>query len=207
MEILEYNLADSQVIKMQPPMFTVMVWQPGFVSVVLGQSNKAETSLWEGNIIADNVSVYKRPSGGETVVLSPRTLVVSVLIPETKFRAPGIYFQEINRKIIRALQDIGLNHLRADGISDICIGDKKILGSSLYRGKDRVFYHAVLNVSENTRTLERYLKHPPREPQYRNGRSHEEFVTSLAAEGYFIDCHLLQQTLHSTLSTPTIQNS
>lgn len=200
----EYDLIDSEMIKEMPPRYKVLVWRPSFVCVVLGQSNKSDTSVREENVIEDKVPVYKRPSGGETVVLSPQTLVISILIPEKNFRSPRIYFKEINQKIIQALQQTGIENLRTDGISDICIHEKKILGSSIYRSKDRVFYHAVLNVSETTHTLERYLKHPPREPEYRNGRSHKDFVTSLTARGYNIDFQNLRQTLSSTLS---IQNS
>jgi lipoate-protein ligase A len=47
-----------------------------------------------------------------------------------------------------------------------------------------LIYQAVLNVSEDPILFEKYLRHPRREPDYRSGRSHSEFVTSLKAEGY-----------------------
>jgi lipoate-protein ligase A len=45
----------------------------------------------------------------------------------------------------------------------------------------------VINVSEDVSLIERYLKHPKREPDYRKGRKHSEFVTNLKNLGYQID--------------------
>ncbi|MCK7539718.1 MAG: hypothetical protein MZV63_56820 [Marinilabiliales bacterium] len=47
----------------------------------------------------------------------------------------------------------------------------------------RLVYHAVLNLGEGTDVFERYLRHPRREPDYRQGRLHSEFVTSLEGGG------------------------
>ncbi len=153
MEIREYDLQDMELLKEEQHFFHFMVWQPAFVSVILGQSNKAAPSLRMENILKDKVPVYKRPSGGETVVLSPRTLVISILRRGDKLQSPSIYFKAYGQGIIRALEGLGVGDLRGNGISDICIGERKIVGSSIYRNKDLVFYHAVLNVSESTDIL------------------------------------------------------
>ncbi len=195
MELRTYDLLDAALMKNDTHPYDVMVWRPDTLCIVLGQSNKMETSIHAETVIADRIPVYKRPSGGETVVLSPRTLVISVVKRGEGFRAPGLYFKEYNRSIIRGLKELGVRDLRTDGISDICIGHKKILGSSIYRGKDLVFYHAVLNVSESVETISRYLQHPPREPGYRQGRSHRDFVTSLSEQGYAFSFDQLKKSL------------
>jgi len=81
------------------------------------------------------------------------------------------------------------------GISDIAISGKKILGSAIYRSKDALLYHAVLNLGEPATTFERYLRHPSKEPDYRLGRSHSEFVTSLKEKGYNQSYHQLESEL------------
>lgn len=194
----KYDLPDVDLLRGDTFSFRFMVWIPASICVVLGQSNDTEVSLQEENILKDNIPVYKRPSGGEAVVLSPRMVVVSVLKRGDKFRAPGYYFNVYNEQIIDVLRGLGVKELKAEGISDICIRDKKILGSSIYRNKDLVFYHAVLNVLEPGSLLERYLKYPRREPRYREGRGHEEFVTSLSREGYVFTVEEIRQAL-STL--------
>lgn len=184
MEITPYDLHDIELLEDNSSTYRFMVWEPGFLCIVLGQSNRLDQSVYVEQAAADNIPVYKRPSGGETVVLSPGTLVISILKRGDGLRSPRLYFNAYNEKIIQALRGLGVKNLSVNGISDICIGNQKILGSSIYRNRDRVLYHGVLNRAESVDVIERYLKHPPREPEYRDGRRHKDFVTSLAHQGY-----------------------
>ncbi len=184
MEIKPYDLPDAELLEDNTSSYRYMVWEPGFLCIVLGQSNQPDQSVYIEQAEVDNVPVYRRPSGGEAVVLSPGTLVVSILKRGDGLRSPGLYFNAYNEKIMQALRGLGIKNLSANGISDICIGNQKILGSSIYRNKDRVFYHGVLNRAESVDVIERYLEHPLREPAYRDGRCHRDFITSLAQQGY-----------------------
>ncbi len=184
MEIKPYDLLDAELLEDNTSTYRYMVWEPGFLCIVLGQGSQLDRSIDVEQAAADGVPVYRRPSGGEAVVLSPGTLVVSILKRGDGPRSPRLYFNAYNEKIIQALRGLGIKTLSAKGISDICIGNQKILGSSIYRNKDRVFYHGVLNRTESVDIIERYLEHPLREPEYRDGRSHKDFVTSLAQQGY-----------------------
>lgn len=184
LKILPYILPDFDIFESKSSTCRFSLWKPDNLIVVIGQSNVAEKSLIIDNILKDNIPVYKRPSGGQAVVLTPYTLVFSTLFTSDTFENPGKYFTAINDKIIKVLNKIGINNLSQKGISDIAINEKKILGSSIYRRSGKLFYHAVLNVGENAETFEKYLLHPEKEPDYRNGRSHKEFVTSLKEQGY-----------------------
>jgi len=93
-------------------------------------------------------------------------------------------FAMVNGEIIRALGRLGIAGLSLKGISDIALGDRKVAGSSIYRNRNMVFFHAVLNVAEHPMLLGRYLLHPRREPTYRMKRPHDRFVTSLVEQGY-----------------------
>jgi len=179
--IREYDLPDFNIYAKGDNAF--YIWQPDQTCVVMGTSNKPEDALITENIIEDSIPVYKRPTGGQSVVLTPKTLVIAVLHNEDILSPPRVLFRKINSKIILALEQLGVKHLSYKGISDIAIGEKKILGSAIYRNKEKNFYHAVLNISESPDIFERYLKHPIKEPDYRNGRSHKDFVTSLKQEG------------------------
>lgn len=176
-EIKKYDLPDFSIYESDKNSFHI--WQPEETYVILGTSNKPEDALNERNIFDDNIQVYKRPSGGQSVILTPNTLVIAVLKIEEQIKAPKTFFKEINSLIINALEQLGVTNLSHKGISDIAIREKKILGSSMYRNKEKNFYHAVLNVSESADIFEKYLKHPVKEPDYRKGRSHKDFVTSL----------------------------
>jgi lipoate-protein ligase A len=144
--------------------------------------------------------MLKRSSGGQTVILTPQTVVISVRLISHRLENPQVYFKQINSLIINTLKNIGIKNLDQKGISDITIGEKKILGSSIYRKKSMVFYHAVLNIAEPISSISRYLKHPTREPDYRAGRSHEEFVTSIREAGYPFTPEQVRQALSETFS-------
>lgn len=185
LEVKKYDLIDIELLtKQHLPDLQFFVWQPDRVYIVLGSSNKAEESLQIDQVLRDKAEVLKRPSGGESVLLTPRTLVLSTLIRTEKLEDPPSHFRAVNSKIISLLEEKGVRNLSQKGISDIAIGNKKILGSSIYRRTNLVFYHAVLNVSESTSMMERYLAHPKKQPDYRLDRKHHDFVTSLKAEGY-----------------------
>ena len=198
--ILEYNLPDSHLIDVNATDVEWSFWIPDDYYLVMGQSNKAEKSLYLDKVASDNIKVVKRPSGGESVILSPKTLVISARLISDKLENPQVTFRKINGLIIDALEKLGISDLNYRGISDISIGEKKILGSSIYRKKNIVFYHAVLNLSENTEVISKYLRHPVKEPDYRKGRDHSEFVTNLAEEGYIVNPQELIELMEGVFS-------
>jgi len=184
--IQQYNLPDADIMN-SPKEYTFKIWQPDKLYVVLGRSNDAEGSLVMENIIKDNITVLKRPSGGEAVILSPAMLVFSAKIRFERDMNTKQIFNRINANLINRLSALGIKDLHSRGISDLSIGARKILGSSMYLNKETIFYHAVLNISEEVSLISRYLSHPKREPDYRKGRGHTEFVTSINNEGYTLD--------------------
>ena len=127
--------------------------------------------------------------------------VIRKITKETdKFMPSSLFFRETNERIKYTLSLNGVKPLSSKGISDICIGEKKILGSAMHRKENRLVYHAVLNIEEEPYIMEKYLLHPKREPEYRSGRSHSMFVTSLKSEGFKIDNKRLTEDLNLTFS-------
>ncbi|MFA6128697.1 MAG: hypothetical protein WC699_15465 [Bacteroidales bacterium] len=197
---LPYPLPDQVLIDPEATANAFMVWQPASTVIVLGQSNQAVTAVHSDLAEQDGVPVYKRHSGGQSVILTPRTLVISVRLISEKLDNPQVYFKRINRLIINTLADLGISNLHEKGISDIAIGEKKILGSSIYRKKSMVFYHAVLNVAETPQFIGRYLKHPDREPEYRTGRKHADFVTSIHLSGFPLGIETIRAAINDALN-------
>ena len=180
-KVHKYCLPDMHLFENQSNQY--LTWIPNKTYIVLGASNNPEDSLHIENVKNDKITVLKRPSGGQTVMLTPNNLVISAVFFDRKTTHPNAVFSEINNLIISGLEDLGMKNVHMKGISDIAIDDKKIAGSAIYRNKDGLLYHAVLNLGETSDTFEKYLKHPTKEPDYRNGRSHSEFVTSLREKG------------------------
>lgn len=190
---LNYYLPDAQLLEKKTNQY--MIWVPDKTYIVLGASNNVEESLHMENVIQDKVTVLKRPSGGQTVILTPNNMMISAVFFDQNKLHPKVVFQHINQLIISAIEKTGIHDLSMMGISDITISGKKILGSAIYRTKNALLYHAVLNLGEPSVTFERYLKHPAKEPEYRKGRSHTEFVTSLKEKGYTNSAHHMENML------------
>ena len=196
LNIIQYNLPDIDLLNRKTNQF--LIWIPDKVYVVLGASNNPALALNIDNVMNDNIPVLKRPSGGQTVILTPNNIVIAAVFFDKRSLHPKDVFQDINKLIISTIEQVGINNLSQMGISDITMAGKKILGSSIYRSKEALLYHAVLNLGEPASTFERYLKHPTKEPDYRQGRSHSEFVTSLKEIGYTKSYHHMENELSLT---------
>ena len=192
----KYNLPDIDLLKKKTNQF--LIWIPDKVYIVLGASNNPADALNMDMVEKDQITVLKRPSGGQTVILTPNNIIIAAVYFDKKTMQPKDVFQQINKLIISTIEHTGIHDLSLMGISDIAISGKKILGSAIYRSKDALLYHAVLNLGEPSITFERYLKHPSKEPEYRQGRSHAEFVTSLKEKGYTRSYHHLANELSLT---------
>lgn len=82
-----------------------------------------------------------------------------------------------------ALEGLGVRGLVWREGGDLSLGDRKVLGSCLYLAAELMVYGASRPANPDLSLLECYLRHPPREPEYRRGRSHRDFVTSLWQQG------------------------
>lgn len=203
-EISEYNLPDIELLNEESNKF--LLWIPDRTYIILGASNKAHIAVEESLALKDNITVMKRRTGGQTVMLTPNNLIISAVITDESVMKPKDVFNNFNDIIISAIEKDHNEKFSTRGISDIALGDKKIMGSSMYRGKEKLFYHAVLNYNEPPSTFQKYLKHPSIEPDYRKGRMHDEFVTTLVATGYSKSMLHLKQELTRSLSNVLINH-
>jgi len=159
------------------PRWRVYPW-PG-ETLVLGRGSRADREVHLERCRADGIELRRRRGGGCAVLLDRGNAVVSAVFP-----LPGMgridRAWRIGLDWLRAgLAGAGCPGIRVRGISDLARDDRKVGGSCLYRARDLVFFTASLLVRADPERIERYLKHPPREPGYRAGRSHRDFVTSL----------------------------
>ncbi len=159
------------------------LYEPAGILAVLGAGGNPDTDLLLDRLAADGVPHAYRRGGGGTVVLSPGQVVLALVTEVGSPYRNREYAQQINGWFVEALAGLGLAGVTHEGISDLAIGGRKILGTSIYRRRLALFYQASLLVSCDTRLFSRYLAMPRQVPEYRAGRSHEEFCTTLAAEG------------------------
>lgn len=195
----EYDLPDAAMQRDQDETYRYLVWQPQQTYIVLGRSNNCpQDVVFVEEAHKNKVKICQRATGGQSVVLSPKMLVVSISQTQED-RTSKEHFYCYNQKIILALKQLKVRDLGQKGISDITIKNKKIAGTAMYRNRHKIFYHAVINIGEDLDIFERYLRYPPKTPDYRQGRSHKEFITSLVVEGYTIDLEIIQKSIEEQL--------
>ena len=171
---------DELVFKEASENLFLTCWVPETTTVVLGRSNDAEKECHTKLCDQEGVEILKRAGGGGTVVLHSGCVVVSFGAWMHQPFKNDVYFSLINQSISTAIQKkYGSLDIRERGISDLAIGDKKIAGTSLFRSKGYLLYQASILVDSRVEMIERLLKHPSKEPDYRQGKTHRDFVAGL----------------------------
>jgi lipoate---protein ligase len=123
--------------------------------------------------------VFRRRGGGCAVLLDPGNLIVSVALPMPGIGGSKAAFARLSAWLIEALAAAGAPGVEQRGISDLVLGDRKVGGSAIYREQGLLYYSSTLLVDPDIAGMERWLAHPPREPEYRRGRSHGSFLHAL----------------------------
>jgi lipoate-protein ligase A len=160
----------------------VRLWEPREYVVVLGASCPLAGDVFPEACRADGVPILRRSSGGGTVVVGPGVLCVTVILPEQ--HAQGLTRVDLAQgyvleAIAAAVRGAGAS-VSVLGRGDLVIGDRKCAGSAQRRLKSWFMVHCSILFDFAIERVERYLRMPRREPAYRAGRSHGDFLINLA---------------------------
>lgn len=162
---------------------SVHVWTSATSAVVLGVSLDAEQEADLDACRERGVAVVRRASGGGAVVVGPGTVQVAFAFPHAI--SPLLATIEGTKRycaglMIEALGRAGCNaSLEVDRSGDLRHEDRKVAGVALARRRSASLLHATLLVEADLALLGAVLRHPAREPDYRGGRRHEDFVANV----------------------------
>jgi lipoate---protein ligase len=156
-------------------------WEPADYAIVLGASCRLADDVHVDACQADGVPIVRRTSGGGTVVVGPGTLNVSVILPETA--APGLSTVDGAHRFVldyiaRSIQRAG-PRVTVAGLGDLVIEGRKCGGSAQRRLRDWFMVHCSILYDFPIERIVRYLATPRRQPEYRQGRDHENFLSNL----------------------------
>ncbi len=179
----------------------IRLWHNIEWCIVLGRSEAISARVHMAQAQSAGVKVYRRVSGGGTVLQGPGNLNLSFFLPfELHSDLQGIRSSAcwISSWVARALQKTLASGIRVRGSGDLCLGDYKISGCAQARKRHGMLHHLTLLEDMNIERIDELLLHPDRQPDYRENRKHKDFVTSIktATDSYdrkvFID-HLLSE--------------
>jgi lipoate-protein ligase A len=179
------------------------VWESPRPAVVVGRSSRV---LQEVDVAAcrdHGIPIIRRTSGGAAIVTGPGCLMYAVVLsyrlrPDLKDigRAHRFVLGRFAAVLQGALGETALVH--CNGTSDLlfdastsagssvaraCVGGertpRKFSGNSMRARRTHLLYHGTLLYGFELSLIETCLRMPPRQPAYREGRSHGEFVANL----------------------------
>jgi lipoate-protein ligase A len=148
---------------------------------VLGASSRVRADVRLDLCKADGVPILRRTSGGGTVVVGPGTLNVTFILPESA--APGLStvpgaHQHVLDWIARSIRNVG-PAVAVDGRGDLVIEARKCAGSAQRRLRHWFMVHCSILYDFPIERIVRYLTIPERQPEYRQGRDHGEFLRNV----------------------------
>jgi lipoate-protein ligase A len=169
------------------------VWEYPAPVVVLGSNGLVEADVERSTCAADGVPLLRRSSGGGTVLWGRGCLLYSLVLPYDLHPAlselsPSYRF--ILDRVLRAIEVPGAEQV---GISDLAVGGRKFSGNAQQRKRNHLLHHGTLLYDFDLDLLSRYLKQPPRQPDYRAQRSHRDFVGNLARPPLWLQQRLRQE--------------
>ncbi len=171
------------------------LWEPQETIVVLGRSSPIEREVNLDYCRSNNVDIVRRCSGGATVVTGPGCLMYAVLLDYRKrehLRMLENAHHFVMEQTRLAIAKVGIN-VAMQGTSDLTLGDRKFSGNSLRCKKDWMVYHGTILCDFDTATISKCLGTPVRQPEYRLGRTHDEFLTTLPCSTDALRPALLEQ--------------
>jgi lipoate-protein ligase A len=160
---------------------SVRVWESAGLAVVLGASCRLDDDVNRAACLADGVPVARRSSGGGTVVVGPGAVNVGVVLASDS--GPGLDAVDTAQAFVLgrfadALRRLGLP-AEVQGHGDLTFGDRKFAGSAQRRLRHHFLVHVSVLRAFPIEPVLRYTRPPRRQPAYRAGRGHADFLTDL----------------------------
>jgi lipoate-protein ligase A len=163
------------------PRECLRLWEPAAPLVVIGRSSQLEQEANETACRQRGVPILRRTSGGAAIVAGPGCLMYGVVLNlelRPQLRAIDEAHRFVLGKLVEAIRPLA-PEVERRGTSDLAIAGRKFSGNSLRVRREHLLYHGSLLYDFPLELIGACLRQPPRQPEYRAGRSHLDFVTNL----------------------------
>lgn len=160
-------------------------WAPRDFFVVLGYANPIAREVNLAACRERGIPVLRRVSGGGTVLQGPGCLnyALALRIDQVPELA-GI--GETNAWIMNrhrsALEAMLKRPVAIQGSTDLTMGNLKFSGNSQRRQRTHLLFHGTFLLKLDLDLVEEVLAMPSRQPEYRQGRSHRQFITNIPVQ-------------------------
>ena len=161
---------------------TLRLWEPESPMVVIGRSSPLSKEVNLDYCRAEGIPVFRRISGGQSIVTGPGSLMYAVLLdnrqrPELRMLDQAHRF--VTTQLKQAIDSLGVP-TEINGTCDLTCRGRKFSGNALRCRRNWFLYHGTILLQNfDLDLLTRTLGQPHRQPDYREQRSHEQFVTTI----------------------------
>ncbi|MDH4263095.1 MAG: hypothetical protein OEV78_08630 [Spirochaetia bacterium] len=177
-----YNIAFEEYLFTEHDKFDqdiYLVFYENSEAVILGKNLVKDQETYTHKKLPP---VIRRCSGGGSVVHFKGNLNFGLILNTkeySQFSMITTSYEKILNCVSKSLNSKFI--IKHDGISDLCIeekyGSRKISGNSQARKKNWLLHHGtILYDVKNINKISKFLRHPPKEPDYRKGRPHKDFL-------------------------------
>lgn len=180
------------------------LWETPVPIVVLGRSSPIEQEVNLDYCKAHGIEIFRRCSGGSSIVTGPGSLMYAVVLDylaRPQLRMLEQAHQFVMSRIQQAISDAGIA-VEMQGTCDLTIDGRKVSGNALRCKRNWMLYHGTLLCDFDPELIQACLGEPIRQPDYRAGRSHREFLTKLP-----VDIRTLRDSLIAIWQADCIRES
>jgi lipoate-protein ligase A len=157
------------------------IWELDQPAVIVGRASRVLDEVDQPACERAGIPILRRCSGGAAVVIGPGCLTYSVVLA-TRHRPELHAVDQAHRfvlsRIQQALRTLDLP-VELSGTSDLTLAGRKFSGNSLRCRRDSLLYHGTLLYAADIARIAGCLTLPPRQPAYRQQRSHFDFLMNL----------------------------
>lgn len=185
------------------------LWEPQDYFVVLGYANRAASEVDLGVCAEKNIRVFRRCSGGGTVLQGPGCLNYTLCLRIDEGETATV--TGANRKVMerhrRLMQKALSREVRIQGHTDLTLGDLKFSGNAQRRRRSFLLFHGTFLLGMDLSLMAGILRMPSQAPDYRRGRLHRDFVANAALPANKVKSLLQQEWQASTplVNPPVIE--
>jgi lipoate-protein ligase A len=159
-------------------------WEPAAPFVVLGNSDDPGRNVNIEECRKRRIPVFRRSSGGGTVVQGPGCLNISLILrtaDDPVLATAGDSNTFIMNRHASALRPLVEGEIAVQGFSDLTLGQRKFSGNAQRRLQHYFLFHGCFLLAMQLSLIEELLLPPPKQPTYRQQRSHRDFLCNLPA--------------------------
>lgn len=165
------------------PVEWLRIWEPARTCVVIGRGSLVDAEVHLNACLRNDIPVLRRASGGAAIVTGPGCLMYALVLSlelRPDLKSVDVAHRVILEKFRNALKQFSAG-VQQCGTSDLAIDERKFSGNSLRMKRRYLLYHGTLLYNFALSHIANYLRSPPKQPEYRNGRSHEQFLCNVPA--------------------------